>query len=543
MKKKGFGAICIATAMLVSCTAFFAGCGESENSAKEYTIQYTDDSGTHTITVQNGMPFTLEMIPSRTGYEFTGLFDAKTGGTQYVSEDGSSLSPFTDKKNLVLFPQFQAKEYTVILDYQGAQVTGSRQLTVAYNASLPELPKNLTGEHKEFSGWYTQTNCEGVQVADAYGLIPIVSVFNETNFDLSAEYVTLYAGFEAEKFTVTCCFEEGIEPEEIQVEYDTPVSRIVPKTRVNGEAPLTWSKSPNGEVFNGKITDATVLYAVEYAPVIEFDSDGGSKITPVVARAGSAVTLPAPTKDMAKFSHWEDVQGNKYEKTTMPNKSISLKAVWQAKLVFDSNGGTSVNDISEPAGATIELPIPEKEGFLFAGWYKADKEQYTSTVMPATGVKLKAGWYKANEKTKIVVNSSENIEWNLRNNRSPDSPSADYRCYELDVSDFVSGKALNFSVECHISVKGHNIYQEEMYVAFYSAKEASSKYFINKVTVGEFTDTSYSAFKFSSKLSAEKNCYMMFYFSANPGATSFVWVNISDFYYTIHYPDTTQLYL
>ncbi len=424
MKKRGFTAVCAVLAMLFFCTAFFAGCDNTLDDAKEYTIQYTDDSGTHQITVTSGMPYSLDVIPQKTGYVFTGLYDAEVGGTQYVSANGASVSPFTDKKNMVLFPQFKAKDYTVILDYQGSAVTGGRQFTVPYGSSLPELPKNLTGEHKVFSGWYTKANCEGVQVADAYGLIPVVSVLNDTNFDLSGEYVYLYAGFEGEKFTVTCCFETGMDTEELQIEYGTPVSQIVPKTRVNGNAPLTWSKTQDGEAWNGKVESDMVLYALEYAPVIELDSNGGGKVNPVVARAGATISLPTPTKDMSKFAYWEDMQGNKYTSTTMPSKSISLKAVWQAKLVFDENGGSDVDDISVTAGEKITLPTPEREGFIFAGWYTTEKEQYTSTTMPSTGVKLKAGWYKSKEKTKIVVNSSENIEWNLRYNRSPDAPSA-----------------------------------------------------------------------------------------------------------------------
>ena len=302
MKRKFFSVICTVVAMLISCMAFFTGCGNNtpeDTTPKEYTIQYTDDSGTHQITVTAGMPYSLDVVPERTGYTFTGLFDAEVGGTQYISSTGASLSPFTDGKNMVLFPQFKAKDYTVILDYQGAAVTGVRQLAVAYGSSLPELPKNLTGEHKEFAGWYTKTNCDGTQISDEYGLIPVVSVLNETNFDLSGEYVYLYAGFEIEKFTVTCCFETGMDTEDLQVEYGTPANRIVPKTRVNGNAPLTWSKTQGGEVWNGKVEDDMVLYAVEYAPVIELDSNGGNEVNSVVARAGSIIALPTPTKDMA----------------------------------------------------------------------------------------------------------------------------------------------------------------------------------------------------------------------------------------------------
>lgn len=70
------------------------------------------------------MPYTMPSIPQRTGYTFEGLFDAEVGGTQYVSANGSSVSVFSDKKNMVLFPHFKAKTYSIILDYQEAEVTG-----------------------------------------------------------------------------------------------------------------------------------------------------------------------------------------------------------------------------------------------------------------------------------------------------------------------------------------------------------------------------------------------------------------------------------
>ena len=165
MKKKRFvGLISVALAMVMLCSVFLSGCGlfgadnnndnNNNTTPTEYTIQYTDDVGTHTLTVTDGATYSLEVIPERTGYDFLGLFDAEVGGTQYVTANGSSLAPFTDKKNMVLFPQFAAKEYTVVLDYQGAAVTGQRSLTVKYDEKLPELPKNLSKEHSVFAGVY-----------------------------------------------------------------------------------------------------------------------------------------------------------------------------------------------------------------------------------------------------------------------------------------------------------------------------------------------------------------------------------------------------
>lgn len=538
MKRKFLSVIYIVVAMLMLCTVFLAGCFDSggteyvDATPTEYTIQYTDDLGTHTLTVTDGMPYSLDVIPTKTGYDFLGLYDAEVGGTQYVSANGSSLAPYTDKKNMVLFPQFKAKEYTVILDYQGAAVTGSRQLTVTYGSSLPELPKNLTLEHSVFSGWYTQAECGGTQIADEYGLVPLVSVLNEQNFDLSGASVTLYAGFELEKYTVTFHFEAGMDTEEMQVAYDTPISQVVPTTRVDGNAVLTWSKTQGGEVWNGKVTSDMELYAVEYAPVIEFDCDGGDELTPLVARAGSTIELPTPTKDLAKFTYWVDMSGNKYASTIMPSSSISLKAVWQAKLVFDSNGGTEVNDYSYAAGVAITLPTPEKEGYLFAGWYTADKERYTTNSMPAVGVALKAGWYKEKTDTVVLIEStSRTSAMNLK------SPSTSRLCYTFSFADYANvGETVNIKIDYHLKLSTSSSGTVTAYVDFYSQKVISSNYLMEIEYFNNITST-YREITFSETFTLNDNFYMCWY------STSGSYLYLQDFYYTVHYPDTSILYL
>ena len=37
-----------------------------------WTIQYIDDEGTHQLKVAEGMPFSIENIPARDGYDFLG---------------------------------------------------------------------------------------------------------------------------------------------------------------------------------------------------------------------------------------------------------------------------------------------------------------------------------------------------------------------------------------------------------------------------------------------------------------------------------------
>lgn len=415
--------ICITTVAVAitliasSCFGSCFGCGGYDGGESSepitYTVQYTDDGGVHTVTVTKGEPYSISAIPEKFGYEFLGLFDAETGGTKFVNAQGSSVSPFNDNASIVLYPQYKAKEYTLVLDYQGAEISGARQFTVNYGENLPELPKNLKLDYHDFSGWYTAKDCGGTQVADKYGLVPVVSEVNEKNFDLSVDstIIYLYAGFNAKTYTVTFNYGAGEESEEVKVEHGTPIKSVITTKRdKNGWGVLTWSKLPNDTtgsgIFDGKVTDDLVLYAVEYAPVIELDTNGGKEIAAVVARAGEEVILPVPVRGNYKFVYWADEKGNKTDIVKMPEGGARLKAVWRAKIVFDENGGSEVEDICVATGENITLPVPEKEGYIFAGWYTVDKEKYDATKMPSAGIALKAGWYRAKVISKTLVSNS-----------------------------------------------------------------------------------------------------------------------------------------
>ncbi len=531
-------------AVLLCVTGCFGSGAEPDPLPTEpavYTIQYTDDAGTHTIEVEDGKPFALETIPSRTGYDFMGLYDAEMGGTQYVTASGTSLSSFTDKRNMVLFPQYKAKEYTLVLDYGGAAVTGSRQFTVSYGSSLPELPKNLTLEHSEFSGWYTEPDNGGVQVADEYGLIPIVSVINEDNFDLDSEYITLYAGFETEMFTVTFNYNGAFDEDTVEVEYDTPISSIVPDTRnADNFAVLTWSLTLDGSrPFTGRITEDTVLYAAEWAPVIELDPNGGEDITPVVARAGTTITLPTPERTNYRFMGWQTVTGETAEISEMPSSSISLTAMWQAMLVFDENGGTLVDDISQPVGTAISLPVPERNGYIFAGWYTSDKTAYGASSMPAASVELKAGWYTAKEITLDYASGDET--------KFVDTEGS---FFTVDLTEL--DNATDFSGSNTVTVSGQfmadqrsteNILTDgwhDLTVGLYRATDFGMIY--------ELTNTwyfphgnipNYQERTFNATVQIEDGRFYIGMMATNNIDS----VRIQEFYVTITYPDTTNLYL
>lgn len=528
---------------LVACDTQGGG-GNTDNTPKEYVIQYADDSGAHQINVTDGMPYTMPSIPQRTGYTFEGLFDAEVGGTQYVSANGTSVSVFSDKKNMVLFPHFKAKTYSIILDYQEAEVTGGRKFTVEYDAEMPELPKNLVLENKTFVGWYTKPNCEGVKVADAYGVLPKISDINEKNFDLSEGYIYLYAGFEGEKHTVTLFFEDSngnVDSEEIKVEHGTLVSKIVAKARVNGKAPIAWSKTENGEIFNGKITGETVLYAREYAPVMDFDSNGGKDVTSLVARAGAGITLPTPQRENYVFDGWYTQSGVAVNYTAMPSDGQTLVAKWKAMIVFDERGGTEVDDISEKVGERVTLPTTSKDGYIFAGWYTEQGDVYTSTSMPSDSIKLVAKYYKVQTKKQVLI--KDGIARGGSGALTAPTPLNSNFSFKLDIEDLFNSGVKRLTVTAHYRVAYENTTAYKAHFAVYNSSTASEAYKLwQQDDSFDNNDWNVKTVKKQNIQLSSSTAYLCLWCDSASASWSGHGAKWTDFWLEIEYPDTSQLF-
>lgn len=274
--KKSMLQMAMLVVMVVVIAAVLSACGLSDDDgggtpmdSAQYVIQYTDDTGVRQITVKAGEPYFISPIPSKTGYEFTGLYDAEVGGTQYVTAQGSSVGVFTDNRNMVLFPQFKAKTYTIMLDYCGGQGSSIQQIEVVYNERIESLPVGIYASNKEFKGWYTQPDCGGIQIGDEKGLLQSRALLTEENFDLSASNgsINLYAGFTPEQEHVTLYFEdETIAWRELEVDYGTDVSELSVTYVKDGAEYIvkTWSQDGFGvaqrRVFSGEITQDVVLY-------------------------------------------------------------------------------------------------------------------------------------------------------------------------------------------------------------------------------------------------------------------------------------------
>ncbi len=534
--------VALALIMLCACNKD----SEGDTTPATYTIQYADDEGLHTIDITSGQLYSIPSIPSRNGYEFMGLYDAEVGGTQYVNASGSALTVFTDNRSLVLYPQFKAKEFTLILDYQGAEVIGSRSIAVKYDENISNLPTNLKMENKNFVGWYTSPDKKGTQIADSFGVLPNKSKVTESNFDLTDPegYIYLYAGFKGEEFTVRFYYGNDPTPEEVLVEYGTYISEVITTRRVDGKAAISWTKaSGSDEVFTGKVEGEMILYAYEYAPVIEFNANGGNTVNPIIAKSGSSITLPTPTRENYKFAGWYTSGGSKYTSTLMGTESVSLTARWNPILIFNTNGGTEVEDISAEVGTRVTLPKTEKDGFMFAGWYTEQGQEYTATSMPQDSIKLVAKYYKTEKKQYVVV--AANKTYGLQSGGLTPVISNDYK---IDLSDLYSDCIRQVKITASYCVwytwTSNTPSEVYAYMNWYNTGSASAAYLVwtYQDSFKNKDVTKRNVSKSTNLTLTTANLYISMYQSYSNSFGTATYAHWTDFWVEVEYPDMSKLY-
>lgn len=392
---------CVVVAILIiSSVAVFAGCDMFKGQTQIHW-EYDGKSDGRGLEVGETLGTSCPAV-RKDGYEFLGWFDSQTGGNMWVDANGKGVKTAEKKgESYTLYPHFEPLEFVVQLNVEkGVQGLNESFYTVKYDDDMPVLPSDLKLSHKKFIGYFTEANGGGTQVTRGGTYLPNMNKLTHSvyNIDDNIRTLNLYAYFEDEIYTVTFHFGNGYEDESLYVPYGTPLNTLIYETRDSqGFAMTKWSDSEHGSEYIDSIRGDIDLYAIgEWAPAIWCDSNGGNYDYLIVGKAGSTLSMPTPQKTAAQFVRWLDEDGNEYNATFFPENSIKVTASWKAMIEFDSNGGTRVNNICVDSGTPIELPIPTRDGYIFAGWYPENNigQQYSTNVMPVDGVKLKAGWCK-----------------------------------------------------------------------------------------------------------------------------------------------------
>lgn len=302
-----------------------------------YTVTYDANSGNcgQTVGYATSASATVTLpTPTRSGYIFAGWYTAASGGTRV----GGAGESYTPSANITLYAQW-GKPCTVTYDANG----GSCGTASAYYAGTALTLPTATNGNKVLSGWYT--------AATGGTLVGSAGESYTPNAD-----ITLYAQWQ-DVATVTYNANGGSCATASEVYTGSDLTLPTPTRtgyKFNG-----WYTAANGGTKIGdagasyKPTSSITLYAQWTGYTVTYNANNGSCSTASQTYAGTALTLPTPTRSNYEFNGWYTA----------------------------NSGGTKIGD----AGASY---TPTADITLYAQW------SYSGCVTPDTLVTLAGGTQK-----------------------------------------------------------------------------------------------------------------------------------------------------
>ena len=137
---------------------------------------------------------------------------------------------------------------------------------------------------------------------------------------------------------------------------------------------------------------------------VTFKNDTGVivkvKEIPANSTVSAADVIIVAPKDSYVFSHWSDSpNGSAFDFDQPISTDLTLYAVIvnQKTVTFDSNGGTSVDNVYVDSGSLVgnvgQLPTPTRQGYTFNGWIDTATGRLVDTSAEVTrDYNLKAQW-------------------------------------------------------------------------------------------------------------------------------------------------------
>ncbi len=124
--------------------------------AGTYTVTFNKQSGTggtDSATAIYGSAMPSATAPTRTGYTFTGYWDATTGGNQYYSNAMASLQNWDKPNAATLYARWTGNSYTITFDMQSGS-GGTTLTTATYGSPMPTGLTAPTRADYIFTGYW-----------------------------------------------------------------------------------------------------------------------------------------------------------------------------------------------------------------------------------------------------------------------------------------------------------------------------------------------------------------------------------------------------
>ena len=438
----------------------------------EATVTFDADGGKMEggdITAKIGDTITLPDC-TKEGYEFTGWYD----GDICIGQAGEEYTVSADVALKAHYEEKTADICTITFDADGGKMAGGTVIAKAGDTiTLPACTK----EGYEFTGWYDGDTCIG-KAGEEY--------------TVSAD-VTLKALYEKKEDQAVICtvtFDaDGGDTARKSISVEKGSAIILPACSKSGYEFLGWFLASDdnicigqaGEEFTvqGDISLKAHFEKKESVKVtIAFDADGGKEVNPIKAAKGDIIRLPKTEKEGYSFLGWYTekdggillgIPGSEMKAV----KDMTAYALWEkeagkdtdhdadpetCKVTFYAGKGTiKVKEITIIKDGSLYLPMPEREGYDFTGWYLDDDltqfaGAYHDTYRIARDTLFYAKWEKSKENSNNNGNAGDESS-NGDNTQDNDNSGENLNTYTIKY-DANGGKTKNASVKV---VKGGSV--------------------------------------------------------------------------------------
>ena len=341
--------------------------------ANTYTVTFDTNGGNESYenaTATYDANITLP-TPTKTGYSFAGWYEDTTPYTSGTWEI---------TKNVNLVAKWDAVSYAIVYTLSGGSVDGANPTTYTIESEFTLINPTKTGY--TFLGW-------------TYGNVtePTLTV---TIADSACE-LSFVANFKADLFKIHFDANGGtLEKNEIDINYDDDI--VLPAPEYAGHTFTGWYDGKD-YVTGGKYNLTTDMNLVAIWDLVVYDIsytlNGGTVegTNPTKYTIESEFALINPTKVGYTFLGWtyEGVTEPKLNVTISENTgAIEFVANWTVNkytLSFDI-----LDSVEIEYGTEFTLPIPEKLGYTFDGWFIGDNEFISGTWLYTENKSVVAEW-------------------------------------------------------------------------------------------------------------------------------------------------------
>lgn len=175
---------------------------------------------------------------------------------------------------------------------------------------------------------------------------------------------------------------------------------------------------------------ALILVVNQKKVQISFDTLGGSTVETIAIKKNSKIEKPQdPQKDGYIFDGWT-LDGKEFDFNEKITKNIKLVANWLKntnepeifyQISFDSNGGDNVEDFKVADGKITKLPVPERDGYKFLGWFDGENEIKVGDTI-SKNINLTAKWEKIENETKPTESTKPTTPTKSTTPTKPETP-------------------------------------------------------------------------------------------------------------------------